>query len=435
MAIRVNQSSVTLSQSTWTGSRSPSWQTLMKERSQRTQGKFAYAFVIAGCTEHSCLGYILNMLAASYSLRSSSSTADIVVKVRMSSTINATRLPSMYEDWIKMAGIKLTYLDKVNVESFGSACLEKFRILEMTQYDRILFLDADLLPICNTDWIFNESFNDDGLFSDTVVFNSGVAPATAAFFLMTPQEGEFQRILDIVERQRNKSNAKFDYKLGWGHVIDVNDTWRGWIKKGNLWNMYGAWADQGVLYHYVKYVRLDYTQVRSHPDIVESWKDITHEIDRWSYKNITIIPVDDRYLGMVDVKVGKLTGCGIETSRRGYTDFPPYSEFHHYAGGKKPWNRPLLSNDAPKSLADAKKRGKAEVDKRLRHNLKQQAIWFYYLGKANETFNLELPSNITVSQGNPLGYGPQPNELFNPKLVLPRPSHSNETMNGTMLVN
>ena len=50
------------------------------------------------------------------------------------------------------------------------------------------------------------------------------SPLNAGSFIVTPRDGLFQRVLDIVRRQRNQT-TKFDKNIGRGHEISEKDPW------------------------------------------------------------------------------------------------------------------------------------------------------------------------------------------------------------------
>lgn len=373
--------------------------------------KFAYAYIIAGCTESSCFGYILNALASAYSLRWHGSAADIVLMVRMFGRKKDNRLLPLHEEWIRKAGIKLRYLPKLRVDNFGTASLEKFRILEMTEYERVLFLDSDILPICNMDWIFYESIN--GTFSDFTVFQSAAAPATAAIFLAKPQKGEFQSIMDLVNRTRQRGFTTFNYREAWGHVIRHPDSWKAWNRAGNDWTMYGGWADQGLLYHHAKYQRLNFSQYISirGGHAVETWRDVTANPNYWKKQNKMLIPVGEKILAMIDYQEHPVKGCGLSTQyREPQMNFPPYNEYYHFSGERKPWDNPILSSAIPDTIAGQSLANSNDATK----------IWLFCLGQANKTFGLSLPQMITVGKGNPLGYLPNKHDLFLANIEIPK---------------
>ncbi len=81
-----------------------------------------------------------------------------------------------------------------------TATLEKFRVLELLQYDRVRFLDGDLIPLCNLDKEFKDSY--DGRLQGFVGTKGGVAPITASDFMVTPQRGLFEKTMNIVHACR-----------------------------------------------------------------------------------------------------------------------------------------------------------------------------------------------------------------------------------------
>lgn len=384
--------------------------------------RFAYAYMISGCTETSCIGYVLNLVASAHVLHESNSTADIVLRVRMAANSPLEHLPPEQERWLNKSGVLLDYIPKVRKDNFGVATLEKFRVLEMIEYDRVLFLDSDIMPLCNMDYMFEESFREDGLLSEFVMLSGGVAPVTAACFLVTPQKGEFERVVDIVHRHRNKS-LTFDPKIGWGHEIAQDDPWQAWYKKGTNWTFWAAASDQGILYHWIRYELLNYTWL----DIakMETWQQVDQD---WSTKHpnstahkIRVNNKEDKYIAKVAgrqyvgprnqfLRKHDLHGCGMPLyDRRDWASLTPFSDFYHFAGGQKPWKDPILSQDVKQNASEFET---------------GRDVWLHALYKANVSLGLGLASNITLTiKGNPLGGG-DPFErphLLEPDLELPQP--------------
>jgi hypothetical protein len=313
---------------------------------KKRPGKFAYAFVVSGCTQTSCLGYILNTLVTAQIVQDSNSTADIVLMLQMTGTTGVDRLPTEQETWLSRAGVSVEYLNPSNStkSNFGLATLHKFRVLTMAAYDRVLFLDADILLLCSMDYMFHESYNANGLFQNHVGIAGAVAPATASMFLVTPAQGEFDRIIDLVRQHRNRSSlAKnnmsttntilFDRTIGWGHTITPPDRWEAWgRRKGDTkWNFYAANADQGLLYHWLRYLYMNYTQI--HADRIETWQDATYDsnllnTDKDNRNNLSssstsiIYPVGQRLLAKVAERpIGDLQGCS-DAATNGRGDAP-----------------------------------------------------------------------------------------------------------------
>ena len=79
------------------------------------------------------------------------------------------------------AGMRLRYLERTwGIVNFGIATLNKFRILQATEYVRVLFL-------CNMDYMVLKPCKEEDLFEDDVVKEGSTAPMTASMFL--PRRG------------------------------------------------------------------------------------------------------------------------------------------------------------------------------------------------------------------------------------------------------
>jgi hypothetical protein len=325
----------------------------------------------------------------------------------MASNDNSTRLSPQHEEWIRKSGVKLSYLDKVRHDTFGVATMEKFRILEMTEYKRVLFLDSDIIPLCNMDYMFEESYRDDGILSNFVAISGAVAPATAAIMLFTPTQGEFGRVMDIVHRHRSRpaNPTKFDPDVGWGHPIDEKDEWHSWWRSGSTWNFYAVNSDQGVLYHWLKYERLNFTHILWNK--LDTWREVTHDLSYWQNKTDVFRVQGDKFIAKVKSEPSQLQGCGGKQMDRGSAaSVAPFSDFYHFAGHKKPWNKPISAEDMPKEMSEARD---------------GHSLWMYWLGEANRTLELGFPSKIVLRKGNPLGAKDAAHHLLAPEIELPVP--------------
>jgi hypothetical protein len=370
-------------------------------------GKFAYAFIVGGCSLTSCLGYLLNVIVANQVLKDHNSTSDVVFQVRMASSINETRLPIEHETWLHKSGILLKYLPKVRVDNFGTATLEKFRVLEMTEYDRVRFLDADLIPLCNVDDELEASYN--GQLQEYVGKQGSVAPVSACDFIVTPKKGLFKQVMDIVHRKRNKKTQPnttnlFDPLVGWGDQMIGGDEWKGSNKRGTTWNFYGATIDQGIIYQWLKYEMLNWSHVvmKGKNDFqVQTWQEVTHS--RQSNSNI-VAASGQRYTAIVNKTEYKSKTC---MTTKGWK----LSNLH-YNGNGKPWNKPILSEDIPDSYS-----------KSLNGRDKGRGIWLFWLGMANRTKDLQLPSAMLfLNKSTPAGFSSgDKSVLFRPEVEVPKP--------------
>lgn len=383
----------------------------------KKQGKFAYAYTIAGCdNQDSCVGYILNALVAARILSHYNSTSDVVFLVRMASWINETRLPSEQEEWLTKAGVKLVYVPKLRVDSFPTATLEKFRTLELLQYDRVRFFDSDLIPLCSLDHEFQDSF--EGPLQGFVGIRGGVAPITACSFIVTPQPGLFERTMDLIRSTRQRNNGKWDPYVGFGHRFLPGETWRGMFRAGNHWDFYGSSIDQGLLFQLFKFE-------------IGNWSDISYRVNT-AWEETNEVPPDGfntTNLSWAFLSNGRWATPRVNTVP--WTSVPCFNrrtnrggqtpvQMEHFAGSSKPWRNSVTSEMIPLEINDFTVASSTD-------------LWFYWLGVANRTWDLQLPSVLAEAKGtrfNPMPYdgGRNKNVLLGDEVELPRPILENVTL-------
>jgi hypothetical protein len=223
-------------------------------------------------------GYIYNTLVAAKVLREHGSKNDIWLWVQVSSESNASALPSEDQRWLTTMGVQVRYLPKDPQEDFAEINMAKFRILTMTEYRRVLFLDADLIPLGNLDYLFNLSDVEDRehgpLFKENFIIPTSIVPSLGCFFILKPEVGAWEQIQQMVfDAQVNafKQGMHFDIVNGFGHQIQHPDYWED--KNGGRrqnWTFYAAYFDQGMLYHWAKYVKKSVSIAFSN-DRVENW--------------------------------------------------------------------------------------------------------------------------------------------------------------------
>jgi hypothetical protein len=264
-----------------------------------TSGKFAYAFLLGGAmsprASSDYRGGLYSVVVAAHNLRRSGSKADMVLMIQMSSLTNFTGLPLLEETLLYKMNIRIVYLPEFSdpkLESFYALMMEKFRILLLDEYDRVMYLDADVMPKCNLDYIMELSHRGD-LLKENVVLASKGEPAAGGFFVLKPNASDYTKIVEIITEMERKSldlpyphwdpvevstraktlygwyilfqppsifltrfkklpscNKYIYYLLecicikGWGHVIAAEDRWRSTRFNGTNWTWHGATADQ-----------------------------------------------------------------------------------------------------------------------------------------------------------------------------------------------
>lgn len=323
--------------------------------------KFAYAFLIAGINPKSpsYKGYIYSVAVAKNVLSRLGSTNDVIVMIRMHRDIKDEKLPKEDEEILNKSGIIVKYLPKARADNFHTAMMDKFRILQYVEYDRILYLDADVTPLNNLDYVFDMSVGPDAVFQENLAIAYNNEPTNGGFFMLSPNEGDYESISKIIEK-REREGYHFNATIGWGHIMQPPDEWESLSgKQGSMWTFYGAFTDQGLIYHWTKYVKKKVT-------IINGGKVKTfQENDKGE---IYEARVED------GVEIFKHVTKTLNVGTTHHTlDFtinrrPPYRDFHHFKERFKPWvktNKPYIDHGP-------------------------HEFWFYILGEINDELELGI---------------------------------------------
>jgi alpha-N-acetylglucosamine transferase len=307
------------------------------------QQKYAYAFLLGGARSErpgsDYRGGLYSVVVAAHLFRKHGSKADVVLMVQVSAETDHTKLTDLEEKVLQLVGVKIIYLPKfadAKYECFYSLMMEKFRISSLTQYKRVMYLDFDVMPRCNMDYLFHLSDPSPAqLAEDPNRFRLkpevGVAfkadPANGGIFIMTPSNEDFQQIQRIIHRKEvDALELPFPHwneTIGWGHEMHSTDFWRStWGKNGTTWSWYGANADQGLIYYWFKYVKKRVSLI------------IRHEVEQWDVdENGVLQREDDLHPNVLDQY-----GCAKDLGPRKKLGSSPYSDFVHLTGRSKPWN-------------------------------------------------------------------------------------------------
>eukprot|EP00980_Cylindrotheca_fusiformis_P008152 scaffold1727_cov133-Cylindrotheca_fusiformis.AAC.55 len=389
-------------------------QSYMRANNETSKTEFAYAFTVAACTIESCQPYVLNAIVASTILKHYNSNADVVFVVRMASKkagddpTKITQLSCQQEYWLRQAGIKLYYLPNVKIDNFGTVSLEKFRVLEMTKYDRVYFLDADLIPLCNIDYHMELSIM--GRLQNYVGMQGSREPINAGSFIVTPRHGLFENVMDIVHRHRKKEREPtiLSPVEGWGHEIEDNDRWVASGTNGLLWNFHGFQVDQGLLYYWLKYEVLNWSHILENGE-VDTWAEVTSNVNYWRNRTNVVGLADGKYIGIVNKsKSDDFRICGSLHGRDPSELHGLALDTYHYKGKDKPWLQPIHANEIPPTYTT---------------DLQGRDVWLYWLGQANRTLNLRIPNVLEVHGRGPtmLDWTSDRNMLLNPTVEIPVP--------------
>jgi hypothetical protein len=257
---------------------------------------------------HSYLGYLLHLATVRYMLDYVGSTMDFVILVKLEKTMahpNRTSLLRSQEAFFSKLNMKIEYLPQGGEEDFEHYMMEKFNIFRYHEYNHILFLDADVLPLCNLDVYFDMS--DQGILAPNFVIAYKHEPAQGGFFLISPEPGDWEKYQAVHEFV----NAT----QGFGSPLDglAEDMKRNYTS----WSWHGSVQDQGFLYHWVRYVKKNVTVLNK------------NRIQKWGEQG------NDGQVKVVHENLHFSTSC--KSPRDVWR--PENSDFVHFTGQKKPWIR------------------------------------------------------------------------------------------------
>lgn len=370
--------------------------------------KFAYAFLMAGCDPESSLTYrpyLWNILVAAENLVASSSsqtTADIVVMVQFQRNTTTTILPSTDVQWLELyPNIHIHYLPTEPLrDNFYNAQLAKFHILELIQYDQVMYLDADVMPLCSMDYIFflQAQQHQQLLLQPNIILAWFTEPAHGGWFVLQPYPGAYEELLKIIERREQEAlqlpYPHWDSVLGWGHalseewyglnqpveILDTTDNHNdkepkpdrhlhryGPPRHSTNWTFHGDFADQGLLYYWTRFHRKQVSIL--YLDYLLEYDNTNH-----SPKNVST----DFLQPMSCLPPGKerLGQYGSTLQAPLFYDKVPHRDFVHFSGTNKPWETKRTS--FPSNLDD---RLQSSTD-----------YWYYQLSQVFAKYSQRYPN-------------------------------------------
>jgi hypothetical protein len=301
--------------------------------------KFAIAYMIGGCLpeDASYRYYLYDILISHDNMRREGSRADVVVFVQMSSKSPAEELPAEDVRILTARNIQIIYIPKNEHESFYSVMLDKFRVLSLVQYDRVLFSDGDVLLRGSLDYLCELSVA--GVLKENLVLAGKTEPANGGFFMLKPSDDAVARIRQVI-RDKELRGAQleyphFDRRVGWGHAFaeedgHINDQYELIShRKFHQWGFHGDFADQGLLYQWVKYEEKSVSIV------------FRNGIQNWGVHNASTGELVLEAFHRLDV----LDTFSTRTKRECWTiqlSAPcrsPFTDYVHFSGQLKPWFR------------------------------------------------------------------------------------------------
>ncbi|XP_022634471.1 UDP-glucuronate:xylan alpha-glucuronosyltransferase 1 [Vigna radiata var. radiata] len=141
---------------------------------------------------HSAHVYVCGAIAAAQSIRMSGSTRDLVILVDET-------LDEYHRSGLEAAGWKIRTIERIRnpkaeKDAYNEWNYSKFRLWQLTDYDKIIFIDADLIVLRNIDFLFG-MLEITATGNDATLFNSGVMvvePSNCTFKLLMDHIDEFE---------------------------------------------------------------------------------------------------------------------------------------------------------------------------------------------------------------------------------------------------
>ncbi|PON72485.1 UDP-glucuronate:xylan alpha-glucuronosyltransferase [Parasponia andersonii] len=167
----------------------------------------AYATIL-----HSADVYVCGAIAAAQSIRMSGSTRDLVILV--DETISRYDRSGLEAAGWKVKTIQRIRNPKAEKDAYNEWNYSKFRLWQLTEYDKIIFIDADLLILKNIDFLFGmPEISATG--NNGTLFNSGV-------MVIEPSNCTFQLLMDhidVFESYNGGDQGYLNEVFTWWHRI------------------------------------------------------------------------------------------------------------------------------------------------------------------------------------------------------------------------
>ncbi|KAK6150616.1 hypothetical protein DH2020_015548 [Rehmannia glutinosa] len=180
---------------------------LEHDYSGRKRQREAYATIL-----HSAYVYVCGAIVAAQSIRMSGSTRDLVILVDDS-------ISDYHRSGLELAGWQVRTIQRIRnpkaeKDSYNEWNYSKFRLWQLTDYDKIIFIDSDLLILRNIDFLFQmPEISATG--NNGPLFNSGV-------MVIEPSNCTFQILMDHINEIESYNGGDQGYLneiFTWWHRI------------------------------------------------------------------------------------------------------------------------------------------------------------------------------------------------------------------------
>ena len=318
----------------------------------KVNSPYAYSWVMGGIHEDrpAYRGFLYDVMISAQLLRQYGSKADFWLWIQISPDSKLNTLPASELKWLNQLGVQVRVLpsgEPGSKESFARLVYDKFRTIQMTEYRRVMFLDADIIPVANMDYLFQLSDDEDTtlptILRPNVIIATRGEPCNTAFFIVKPSLENYDKLQAAIERQHEEGRKidypHFDWQRGWGHNFEIaGDSWESVHKKGNKWRYHAGHSDQGLMYFYAKYLIQDVSIAIGKK--VQNWVASTAPEELAKEESVrlpTMIKEEVDVLEKYSPKPSVYQNNCDRTKDATWNCPPPYQNYAHFAGSHKPW--------------------------------------------------------------------------------------------------
>ncbi|KAJ7959244.1 Hexosyltransferase [Quillaja saponaria] len=206
----------------------------------------AYATIL-----HTAHVYVCGAIAAAQSIRMAGSTRDLVILV--DETISEYHRGGLEAAGWKIHTIQRIRNPKAEVDAYNEWNYSKFRLWQLTDYDKIIFIDADMLILRNIDFLF-EMPEITATGNNATLFNSGV-------MVVEPSNCTFELLMEHINEIMSYNGGDQGYLneiFTWWHRIPkhmnfLKHFWEGDEEEKKKMKTHLFGADPPILYvlHYL----------------------------------------------------------------------------------------------------------------------------------------------------------------------------------------
>jgi hypothetical protein len=338
---------------------------------QEKNHRWAYVFLLADVDPERPFyrGLLFNIMVSTYLLKydstsASKTKADIVVLVQMASSSQSSKLPE--ETFLQRMNVQVRYLPSIHGMSptFYSLVLAKFQVLRLTEYSKILFLDGDVLPFCNLDYLLKLS--EEGVLQETVLHAMYEDPVNAGLFVVTPKQEYYDQVQTIIQNHGmpgmpSKEN-NWNSSVGWGNESVDYRLWD--MKQGRGWGFYCADADQGLLLYWARFLRRNLSIIVG--PVIEQYSSSTTPTTISSNGLLA-------YSCLAPAPAMGRSKTFAQNAGPKAASLPVYQDFFHKVGYSKAWEMPP-TRPVPTSKEQVKS---------------SSEYWYFLLQQVKEQFDIE----------------------------------------------